>query len=79
MAVACAPFSSPVAPGGVHHIVVVAFGANIATDLEPLTVRGSVAASDRRGKSGHAFSPLLFKNISVEFLDEMAGAEKRSV
>ena len=37
------------APDGVDHIVEVAFGANIATDLELLAVRGSVAtyATDR--------------------------------
>jgi NADPH2:quinone reductase len=35
-------------PQGVHHIVEVAFGANIATDLELLAVAGSVATSKHR-------------------------------
>jgi NADPH2:quinone reductase len=57
------------APGGIHHIVEVAFGANIATDLELLAVRGSVAtyATDLENPA-LPFWPLLFKNIRVDFL-----------
>lgn len=57
-----------VAPGGVHHIVEVAFGANIGTDLELLAPRGSVAsyASDAPSPS-IPFWPLLFRNIRLDF------------
>jgi NADPH:quinone reductase len=67
------------APDGVHHIVEVAFGANIATDLELLAVRGSVAtyATDA-GSPAIPFWPLLFKNIRVDFLgsDDFTPADK---
>jgi NADPH:quinone reductase len=67
------------APDGVHHIVEVAFAANIATDLELLAVRGSVAtyATDE-GEPAIPFWPLLFKNIRVDFLgsDDFAAADK---
>jgi NADPH:quinone reductase len=56
-------------PKGGDHIVEVAFGANIETDLELLAVRGSVAtyATDV-DRPAIPFWPLLFKNIRVDFL-----------
>jgi len=67
------------APGGIHHIVEVAFGANIATDLELLAVRGSVAtyATDT-DTPALSFWPLLFKNIRVDFLgsDDFTASDK---
>ena len=67
------------APGGIHHIVEVAFGANIATDLELLAVRGSVAtyATDT-DTPALPFWPLLFKNIRVDFLgsDDFTASDK---
>ena len=66
-------------PGGVNHIVEVAFGANLATDLEVLAVRGSVAtyAIDTEGPA-LPFWPLLFKNIRVDFLgsDDFTASDK---
>jgi NADPH2:quinone reductase len=58
-----------VAPEGFHHIIEVAFAANIATDLELLGVRGSIAtyATDV-AEPQIPFWPLLFKNIRLEFL-----------
>jgi NADPH:quinone reductase len=57
------------APEGVHHIVEVAFGANIPTDLEMLAVGGSIAtyATDA-DTPAIPFWPLLFKNIRVCFV-----------
>jgi NADPH2:quinone reductase len=58
-----------VAPHGVWHIVEVAFGANIATDVELLEVGGSIAAyaSDLAAPE-LPFWPLIFKNIRLFFL-----------
>jgi NADPH:quinone reductase len=57
------------APEGIHHIVEVAFGANISTDMEMLAVRGSVAtyATDV-ATPAIPFWPLLFKNVRIDFL-----------
>lgn len=67
------------APEGVHHIVEVAFGANIVADLELLAIHGSVAtyATDK-GSPAIPFWPLLFKNIRVDFLgsDDFTPADK---
>ena len=67
------------APEGVNHIVEVAFGANIETDLELLAVRGSIAtyATDIDAPD-IPFWPLLFKNIRVDFLgsDDFLPADK---
>jgi NADPH:quinone reductase len=67
------------APNGVNHIVEVAFGANIETDLELLAVHGSIAtyATDR-DEPRIPFWPLLFKNIRVDFLgsDDFTAADK---
>ena len=67
------------APNGVNHIVEVAFGANIATDLELLAVHGSIAtyATDV-DQLRIPFWPLLFKNIRVDFLgsDDFIAADK---
>lgn len=57
------------APRGVDHIVEVAFGANIAIDVEMLAVRGSVATYATDADSPRIpFWPLLFKNVRVDFL-----------
>jgi hypothetical protein len=58
-----------IAPKGVHHIVEVAFGANVATDLELLALDGSIAtyATDA-ATPPIPFWPLLFKNIRVFFI-----------
>lgn len=57
------------APDGVAHIVEVAFGANITTDLELLALHGSIAtyATDV-ATPDIPFWPLLFKNIRVFFV-----------
>ena len=57
------------APEGIHHIVEVAFGANISTDMEMLAVRGLVAtyATDV-ATPAIPFWPLLFKNVRIDFL-----------
>ena len=67
------------APDGVDHIVEVAFGANIAADMEMLAVRGSVATyATNADTPGIPFWPLLFKNIRVDFLgsDDFTPADK---
>lgn len=57
------------APGGVDHIVEVAFGENIALDVELLALGGSIAAY-----ATHAPTPpipfweLLFKNVSIHLI-----------
>jgi NADPH2:quinone reductase len=68
-----------IAPEGVHHIVEVAFGANVTSDLELLALRGSIAtyATDVVTPA-IPFWPLLFKNIRVDFLgsDDFAPEDK---
>ena len=58
-----------VAPNGVDHIVEVAFGHNLPTDLEVLALGGSIAtfATDV-DTPAIPFWPLLFKNIRVFFV-----------
>ena len=57
------------APAGVHHVVEVAFGANIATDVELLALGGSIAAyATDAATPDIPFWPLVFKNIRVFFL-----------
>jgi NADPH:quinone reductase len=58
-----------VAPRGVDHIVEVAFGSNVPTDLEVLTLGGSIAtfATDIDAPR-IPFWPLLFKNVRVFFV-----------
>ncbi len=57
------------APSGVDHIVEVAFGANITTDMELLMLGGSIAtyATDL-ALPQIPFWPLLFKNVRVFFV-----------
>jgi NADPH:quinone reductase len=54
---------------GIDHIVEVAFGANIETDLELLKMGGSIAtyATDT-GSPKIPFWPMVFKNIQLFFL-----------
>jgi NADPH2:quinone reductase len=57
------------APAGVHHVVEVAFAANIATDVELLALGGSIAAyATDAATPDIPFWPLVFKNIRVFFL-----------
>jgi NADPH2:quinone reductase len=58
-----------IAPSGVDHIVEVAFGANVATDVDVLAVGGSIAvyASDV-GTPQIPFWPMAFANARVYFL-----------
>lgn len=67
------------APDGVHHVVEVAFGANVEADMALLDVRGSIAtyASDV-DVPGIPFWPLLFKNVRVDFLgsDDFTARDK---
>lgn len=58
-----------IAPDGVHHIVDVAFGANIETDIEILAQGGSIAtyASDVF-RPELPYWPLVFSNASVFFI-----------
>ncbi len=58
-----------IAPEGVDHIVEVAFGANIATDIELLAVGGSIATyATNTAEPEIPFWHLVFKNIRVFFL-----------
>jgi NADPH2:quinone reductase len=57
------------APEGVHHIVEVAFGANIKIDLDVLAEGGSIAAyATDAPMPTIPFWPLVFKNIRMFFL-----------
>ena len=58
-----------IAPSGVDHIVEVAFGANIETDVELLKMSGSIAAyATDNATPKIPFWQLVFKNIRVYFL-----------
>ena len=67
------------APDGVHHIVEVAFGANIGIDSEVLVLGGSIAtyATDRDAPP-IPYWPLVFKNARLHFLgsDDFPASEK---
>jgi NADPH2:quinone reductase len=67
------------APNGVDHIVEVAFGANVANDVELLAVGGSLStyATDV-DTPPIPFWNLLFKNIRLDFLgsDDFPPEEK---
>lgn len=57
------------APEGVDHLVEVAFGANIETDVELLALGGSIAAyATDVTHPALPFWPFVFKNIQVFFL-----------
>lgn len=67
------------APGGVHHIVEVAFDANIEADEQVLALGGSIAAyATGDARSAIPFWNLLFKNARLLFLgsDDFPLAEK---
>jgi NADPH2:quinone reductase len=58
-----------IAPNGVDHIVEVAFGANIATDVELLALGGSIATyATNTAEPKIPFWPLVFKNVRLCFL-----------
>jgi NADPH2:quinone reductase len=58
-----------VAPEGVDHIVEVAFGANIADDVEMLRLGGSIATYATDAPTPDIpFWPMVFKNIRVLFV-----------
>ena len=60
---------SPLAPEGVHHVVEVAFHANIETDVELLAQGGSIATYATGNSSPSIpFWPLVFKNVRIFFL-----------
>ena len=68
------------APDGVHHVVEVAFHANIAVDEEVLALGGSIAAYATGNPSPPIpFWPLVFKNVRVFFLgsDDFPDEAKR--
>jgi NADPH:quinone reductase-like Zn-dependent oxidoreductase len=57
------------APGGIDHIVEVAFGANIERDLELLKMGGSIATyATNAATPTIPFWPMVFKNIHLFFL-----------
>lgn len=58
-----------VAPDGVHHIVEVAFGSNIKTDVEALAQGGSIAtyATDV-SRPEIPYWPLVFSNVRIFFI-----------
>lgn len=61
--------SRALAPAGVDHVVEVAFGANITTDVGLLALGGSIAAyATDAATPDIPFWPLVFKNIRVFFL-----------
>jgi NADPH:quinone reductase len=56
-------------PEGVDHIVEVAFGANVATDVDLLKMNGSIAAyATNFGTPTIPFWLMVFKNIRVFFI-----------
>ncbi len=58
-----------IAPGGIDHIVEVAFAANIDADVELLNNNGSIATyATNLDKPGIPFWPMVFKNIRLFFL-----------
>ena len=60
---------STLAPEGVHHVVEVAFHANIETDVELLAPGGSIATYATGNSSPSIpFWPLVFKNVRIFFL-----------
>lgn len=69
-----------IAPEGVHHIVEVAFGENIALDLQLLAQAGSISAYATHAAEPHIpFWELLFKNASIHLVgsDDVAADIKR--
>jgi NADPH2:quinone reductase len=56
-------------PDGIHHVVEVAFHANISTDERVLTLGGSIATYATGDPSPSIpFWPLVFKNVRLFFL-----------
>jgi NADPH2:quinone reductase len=57
------------APGGIDHVIEVAFGANIETDVELLKMGGSIATyATNAGTPNIPFWQMVFKNIRLFFL-----------
>jgi NADPH2:quinone reductase len=57
------------APGGVDHVVEVAFGANVEKDVELLAPDGSIATyATNAATPAIPFWPMVFKNVRVFFL-----------
>jgi len=74
------------APQGVDHIIEVAFGANVRTDLDLLATGGSIAAyATDIAEPALPFWPLLFKNTRIfllgsdDFTDDARQAAVRAV
>ena len=68
-----------IAPGGMDHIVEVAFGANIRIDTEVLAPNGSVSVYATDVAEPHvAVWPLVFKNATIHFMgsDDFSPAAK---
>ena len=70
-----------IAPGGVDHIVEVAFGANVEVDTELLSSWGSIAAyATDQGKPPIPFWQMVFKNLRLFLLgsDDFPAEAKRA-
>lgn len=68
-------------PDGVHHIVEVAFAANIETDVALLKQGGSIATyATNQSPASIPFWPMVFANLSVYFLgsDDFATEAKQA-
>lgn len=69
------------APGGVDHVVEVAFDSNVAVDERVLKLDGSIAAyATRSAEPAIPFWPLVFKNVRIDFLgsDDFPAQAKRA-
>lgn len=68
------------APDGIHHIVEVAFGANIETDVEVLAQGGSIATYATNAPTSEIpFWQLVFSNARIFLLAAMISRLRRSL
>ena len=70
-----------IAPSGVHHVIEVAFGANVHVDVELLATGGSIAAyATNNAEPAIPFWPALFKNVRIFLLgsDDFAASDKQT-